>query len=142
MEIRRVRDDRELQAALDLREQVFCGEQGVTLEGDRDGRDRDAIQLVAVGEGGEVAGTCRILIEHGTAKFARLAVSRDSRGRGLGAALLAEAEREARSAGAERIALHAQTDALGLYERAGFTPYGDRFIEEGIEHQTMEKRLA
>ena len=49
--------------------------------------------------------------------------------------------REARAAGARRIGLHAQTDALGLYERAGFTPYGERFEEEGIEHLGMEKRL-
>ena len=29
-----------------------------------------------------------------------------------------------------------------LYERAGYTPYGDRFDEEGIEHLGMEKHLA
>jgi predicted GNAT family N-acyltransferase len=38
--------------------------------------------------------------------------------------------------------MHAQTDALPLYERAGYTPYGDRFDEEGIEHVGMEKRLT
>jgi predicted GNAT family N-acyltransferase len=141
MEIRRPRDERELAAALALREEVFCGEQGVRLDGDQDGRDAEALQLVAVD--GEVLGTCRLLVEPGgTAKFARLCVRRSARGHGLAAALLAAAEEEARAAGAVRIGMHAQTSALALYERAGYTPYGDRFDEEGIEHLGMEKLLT
>lgn len=142
MEIRRIRDEAELQAALDLRETVFCGEQGVTAEGDRDGRDHDAVQLVAVEEEGAVVGTCRVLIEHGNARFGRLAVRQDRRGAGLGTALLEAAEREARAAGAQRIGLAAQTRAVRLYARAGFTPYGDVYLDEGIEHRNMEKALA
>ena len=142
MEIRRPRDERELAAALALREEVFCGEQGVTLAGDRDGRDDEAVQLIAV-EGDELLGTCRLLIEPGgTAKFGRLCVRSGARHRGIAAALLAAAEEEARAVGARRIGMHAQTDALPLYERAGFTPYGERFAEEGIEHLGMEKHLA
>jgi hypothetical protein len=49
---------------------------------------------------------------------------------------------EARAAGAVRIGMHAQTGALALYERAGYTPYGERFDEEGIEHIGMEKHLT
>lgn len=139
--IRRAASETELAAALRLREEVFCGEQGVTVEGDRDGRDHEALQLVAV-EGGEIVGTCRVLIEAGSAKFGRLAVARAHRGRGLGAALLAEAEREARAAGAQRMGLAAQTSAIGLYEAAGFSPYGDVYEDEGIPHRNMEKRLA
>lgn len=141
IEVRRVRDEAELAAALALREEVFVVEQGVTVAGDRDGRDHEALQLIALGEDGAVAGTCRLLIEDGHARFGRLAVRAAARGRGIGAALLAEAEREARAAGAHRMGLHAQTDALSLYERAGFEPYGERFMEEGIEHLGMEKRL-
>ena len=140
VDVRRPRDEQELAAALALREEVFCGEQGVTLAGDRDGRDAEALHLVAVADG--VVGTCRLVIEPGgTAKFGRLCVRASERGAGIAAALLDAAEREARAAGARRIGMHAQTDALGLYERAGYTPYGERFDEEGIEHLGMEKRL-
>ena len=140
--IRRPRDEDELAAALALREEVFCGEQGVTLEGDRDGLDPEALHLVAVGEAGDVAGTCRLLIDPGgTAKFGRLCVRAAARGTGVGAALLDAAEREARAGGARRIGMHAQTSALGLYRRAGFRPYGEPFDEEGIEHVGMEKDL-
>jgi predicted GNAT family N-acyltransferase len=140
--VRRVRDEQELAAALALREDVFCGEQGVTLEGDRDGLDAEAVQLVALADDGEVIGTCRLLIEPGgTARFARLCVRADARGTGVGAALLDAAEAEARAADARRIGMHAQTGALSLYRRAGFRPYGERFDEEGIEHVGMEKDL-
>ena len=139
--IRRVRTEAELRAALALREEVFCDEQGVTFEGDRDGRDRDALQLIAV-EGGDVVGTCRVLIADGDAKFGRLAVRRDVRGRGIGGALLRAAEEEAIAAGARRMGLAAQTSAMGLYEAAGFAPYGGVYEDEGIPHQNMEKVLA
>jgi predicted GNAT family N-acyltransferase len=139
--LRRPRDEEELAAALALRIEVFCGEQGVTFEGDRDGLDDEAVHLVAV-EGDEVVGTCRLLIEPGgTARFGRLCVRASARGTGVGGLLLAEAEREARAGGARRIGMHAQTDALSLYRRAGFRPYGERFDEEGIEHLGMEKDL-
>ena len=140
VDVRRPRDEQELGAALALREEVFCGEQGVTLAGDRDGRDDEALHLVAVADG--VVGTCRLLIEPGgTAKFGRLCVRASARGAGVAAALLEAAEREARTAGARRIGMDAQTDALGLYERAGYTPYGECFDDEGIEHLGMEKHL-
>ena len=142
VEVRRVRDAGELEAALALRETVFAGEQGVDPAADRDGLDAQAVQLVAV-EGDEVLGTCRLLVTPGeTARFGRLCVARSARGRGLGAALLGAAEREARALGAVRIGMHAQTSALHLYERAGYTAYGERFDEEGIEHVGMEKPLA
>ena len=141
VDVRRPRDEQEFAAALALREEVFCGEQGVTLAGDRDGRDDEALHLVALADG-VVVGTCRLLIEPGgTAKFGRLCVRASARGAGVAAALLDAAEREARAAGARRIGMHAQTDALRLYESAGYTPYGERFDDEGIEHLGMEKQL-
>jgi predicted GNAT family N-acyltransferase len=141
-EVRRVRDRTELEAALAVREEVFVVEQGVTPEGDRDGRDGEAIQLVAEDGSGAVIGTCRVLLEEdGTARFGRLAVISSHRRRGIAAALLTEAEREARAAGAHTMRLHAQTDALALYENARYAAHGERFMEEGIEHLPMEKRL-
>jgi predicted GNAT family N-acyltransferase len=71
-----------------------------------------------------------------------MAVEDEMRGRGLGAAILAEAEAQARAAGASRIRLHAQLAAQSLYARGGFEPHGVEFMEEGIPHVTMEKRLA
>lgn len=139
--LRAPRDEAELEAALALRERVFCGEQGVSPEADRDGRDPEALHVVAVDDG-RVVGTCRLLVEEGTARLGRMAVDRGARGRGLGAALLAEAERRAAAAGARRVMLHAQERARSLYARGGYQPVGEPFMEEGLPHIAMEKTLA
>ena len=131
----------ELAAALDLRERVFCGEQGVSRAADRDGRDPESTHIVAV-EDGHVIGTCRLLFRGDTARLGRLAVERDARGQGVAGAILAEATRVARAAAAGRISLHAQTYAMGLYVRDGYEVAGEPFEEEGIEHVAMEKPLA
>jgi predicted GNAT family N-acyltransferase len=140
-EIRLAAGPPEVDEALELRRRVFVGQQGVTLEADRDGLDPEATHIVAV-DGGRVVGTCRLVFEEGVARLGRMAVEDDMRGRGLGAAMLDAAQLEARAAGAERIRLHAQLAARSLYERGGFEVRGHEFMEEGIPHVTMEKALA
>ena len=75
---------------------MFCGEQGVSLAGDRDGRDADALHIVAV-EQGRVIGTCRVVFDGEIGRLGRMAVERAARRRGIGSALLAEAELRARA---------------------------------------------
>jgi predicted GNAT family N-acyltransferase len=140
-EIRVASTSSEVDEALELRRRVFVGQQGVTLDADRDGLDASAIHVVAVDDA-QVIGTCRLVLDGGLARLGRMAVEDSVRGRGIGAAILAEAERQARTAGAERIRLHAQIAARSLYERGGFVVQGEEFMEEGIPHLTMEKPLA
>ena len=121
---------------------MFCVEQGVAVNADRDGRDHEAAQLVAELDG-RIVGTCRLLLDaDGVARLGRMAVSRSVRGRGVGALLLEEADQVAADHGADRILLHAQVPARGVYDRAGYVPVSGVFVEEGIDHLTMEKRLA
>ncbi len=141
MDVRAARDRDEVDQALALREQVFCVEQGVELAADRDGLDDQAMQIVAI-EDGRVIGTCRVLVDDGVGRLGRMAVESRSRGRGLGKEILAAAERSARDAGARLMRLHAQRYVEDMYSAAGYTPYGDAFVEEGIPHVSMEKRLA
>jgi predicted GNAT family N-acyltransferase len=140
VEVREVLTDDELAAALELRERVFCEEQGVSVEADRDGRDDEAIHIVAVDDG-RVIGTCRLLFRGGVARLGRLAVEPERRGDGVGGAILQEADRLSRRAGADAISLHAQTYAKELYLRDGYQERGATFVEEGIEHVSMEKPL-
>jgi predicted GNAT family N-acyltransferase len=130
-----------LSAALDLRERVFCIEQGVSAAADRDGRDPEATHIVAVDEG-RVVGTCRLLFRGHVARLGRLAVEPTRRGEGIAGAILLEADGVALQHGADSISLHAQTYALQLYVDAGYEQRGPAFTEEGIEHVAMEKRLA
>jgi len=139
-EVRRARDARELEAALRLRHEVFCLEQGVPEHEELDGRDHEGVHLVAV-EDGEVLATCRLVFVGRTVQFSRLAVRASARRRGIATALLQAADAETRAGGARRLVLHAQTYARELYERAGYVARGRPFREAGIEHIAMEKEL-
>jgi len=142
VEVRRARGRAELDALLDLRHRVFCVEQGVPKREEVDGRDGDAVHLVAVrAEDRRVLGTCRLVFVERTVQLSRLAVERDARRHGIASALLREADREAEAARAKRIVLHAQTYARALYTADGYEPRGRVFVEAGIEHVAMEKRL-
>ena len=141
VEVRPVRDAAELEEALALRVRVFCGEQGVEPAADVDGLDEEALQFVAV-EDGRVVGTCRVLVRDGVGKLGRMVVAREVRGRGVGALILEEAERGARAAGVTLVRLHAQVRAREFYARGGYEQVGEPFLEEGIDHVTMERSLA
>jgi len=139
-EIRRVREQRELDAAIELRYQVFCLEQGVPRSEERDGRDHDALHLIAV-HGDTVVGTCRLVFVGSTVQFSRLAVTPKARRHGIATALLQAADEETFKGGANRLVLHAQTYARALYTAAGYEARGREFTEAGIEHVAMEKLL-
>jgi predicted GNAT family N-acyltransferase len=139
-EVRRARDQHELAAALALRHEVFCVEQGVPEHDELDGRDHQGIHLVAV-ENGELLGTCRVVMVGNTAQLSRLAVRVGARRRRIATRLLELADAESRYAGGRRIVLHAQIYARELYERAGYRARGRVFREAGIEHVAMEKLL-
>ncbi len=142
VEIRRADGRAEMDALLDLRHRVFCLEQGVPKREEIDGRDGDAVHLVALSaEDGHVLGTCRLLFVDRTVQLSRLAVEPAARRGGIATALLREADREAAAARARRIVLHAQTYARDLYTAGGYEPRGRVFVEAGIEHVAMEKRL-
>ncbi len=137
-EVRRARGEEELAAVIELRHQVFCHEQGVPEREELDGRDREAMHLVAVSDR-ELLATCRLLFVGPTVQLSRLAVRGSARRHGIATALLALADEETRSAGARRLVLHAQTYARPLYVAAGYEPRGSAFMEAGIEHIAMEK---
>jgi predicted GNAT family N-acyltransferase len=139
-EVRRVMDHGEMTRALELRHAVFCVEQGVPEHEELDGRDQDGIHLVAIADG-ELLGTCRVLMVGSTAQFSRLAVRASARRCGIATALLKAADAETLTAGGHRLVLHAQTYAQPLYEHAGYRARGRVFVEAGIEHIAMEKRV-
>lgn len=141
MTVREARPD-EREQVLALRHEVFVIEQGVPVEAEQDADDEIATHLV-IADGPQVLATCRLVPgREGRLRLGRMAVAAPARRRGLAGALLDDAAARALAGGFTTIVLHAQTDALGLYERAGYEPVGGRFMDCGIEHQTMEQRLG
>jgi predicted GNAT family N-acyltransferase len=131
----------DLDAAHALRHEVFVVGQGVPVEVEQDQLDATAVHAVAY-DGEKLVGTGRFVGEPGSpAQVGRMAVDAAARGRGIGAAVLRLLERAAVRRGHPEILLHAQATAIGFYERAGYLPVGDRFLEAGIEHLTMRKPL-
>lgn len=134
--IARVTDPAE---CLAVRHRVFVEEQNVPIELERDDLDATAIHLLAT-QGDHPVGAARIVLIGDTGKIGRVCVLREQRGTGLGAALIREALAILQDTpGATRAALGAQIDALGFYEKLGFTAYGDVFDDAGIDHRMMER---
>jgi predicted GNAT family N-acyltransferase len=127
------------QAALQsVRLPVFVVEQKVDAREEFDAVDLACQHILAEDAEGHAVGTGR-LDAHG--KIGRMAVLPNWRKHGVGRAILTKAIELARDQGLARVYLHAQVSAIGFYEVAGFIAYGERFVEAGIEHFSMELQL-
>lgn len=143
--VARAGSDAEVADALAVRERVFVEEQDVPVDRERDGRDDEAVHLVAY-DGDRAVGAAR-LRDYGESegvrvgKLERVAVLPERRGEGLGTRLTREAERVARQEGFDRLRLDAQTHATGFYERLAYETVGEEFLDAGIPHRSMAKPL-
>ncbi|MGQ4330286.1 GNAT family N-acetyltransferase [Streptomyces hayashii] len=149
-EVRVAEDLSDREACFAVRKEVFVGEQGVPEDLEYDEHDADAVHVLAVGEDGRPLGAGRLLYGEAAAartgdpsvgSLGRLAVTREARGLGVGVALVRGIEEAARVRGLTAVDLHAQTQALGFYERLGYTPYGPEDLEAGIPHRFMRRSL-
>ena len=130
----------DMDAVLEIRRVVFIVGQNVPEELERDGRDGDAIHLIAFHEDAPV-GTARLLIDAGKGKIGRVAVLDSVRGLGFGKAIMAAAVEALREEGVTEARLAAQTHALGFYEALGFEAFGPEFMDAGIPHRDMKMVL-
>ncbi|OKL46894.1 hypothetical protein BSR28_05570 [Boudabousia liubingyangii] len=154
-----------------VRQQVFVGEQGVSLDLEIDGRDplpsthhllalelglepTDSLEDLEALSSGKPVGTGRLLLDSahpGSVHLGRLAVLSDWRGRGLGSELLSRLEQIAlreygrSEAGTQsvKVVLSAQLQALDFYTQRGYMPVREEtHFEAGIEHLEVAKVLA
>ena len=125
------------EALSEIRRIVFIVGQSVPQADEWDGRDEASWHWLASDSEGQPIGTARLLPE---GQIGRMAVLEEYRQYGVGAALLQAAIAKAREQGMADVFLHAQTHALGFYERNGFVAEGEAFDESGIPHRHM--RLA
>ncbi|MGW0907904.1 GNAT family N-acetyltransferase [Streptomyces sp. NPDC002853] len=142
----------DLEACFAVRKEVFVVEQQVPEDLEYDAYDADAVHVIAVRDDGLPLGTGRLLTGAAAAAknggdalvgaLGRLAVTKEARGLGVGAALVRAIEDAARARGLTAVDLHAQTHALGFYERLGYEVYGPEFPDAGIPHRAMRKSLG
>src|SRR5258708_1715074 len=130
--------DEALLLARPVREQVFVTEQKVPLELEWDEWDERSDHAVARDTSGQAIGTARLLPD---GRIGRMAVLREWRRRGVGAALMEALLQKAREQSLSRVTLHAQTHAAGFYGRFGFSEGGGEFWEGGFPHVEMTLEL-
>jgi len=135
-----ISETRDLATCLAIRRIVFTLEQGVSVADEVDGKDPDALHLLAR-QNQVPVGTARLLIDGTTGKIGRVAVLAEARGAGLGKALILTALDVLKRHGCTRAVLGAQVQVTGFYARLGFAPFGPEYMDAGIAHRDMERAL-
>jgi predicted GNAT family N-acyltransferase len=142
MEVREVRDRKELEQCFDLRYRVLREPWEQPRGSERDELDASSYQAGAFRDG-KLVGTARLSRLTGkTCKVNRVAVEESCRGSGIGAALMAHAEGKAAEWGCRKIILNARENAVSFYEKLGYRKLHETETMFGaIRHFRMEKKL-
>jgi ElaA protein len=133
-------DPTTLYRILRLRTEVFVVEQECPYP-ELDGRDLEpsARQLWIEGQDASVLATLRLLRDDdGVARIGRVATAPSARGEGLGGLLM---RRALEFAGDADTVLDAQSYLADWYARFGFVRDGEDYVEDGIPHVPMRRRL-
>ncbi|MBN8751835.1 MULTISPECIES: YbgC/FadM family acyl-CoA thioesterase [Variovorax] len=126
-----------------LRRAVFVEEQNIPESLEWDEHDAKVLHAVARNRLGQVIATGRLLhAEDGVSHIGRMAVHRNLRSGGHGAAVMQALEEAARARGDRVVALNAQRSAERFYARLGYVSHGDGFEEAGIPHIEMRRTLG
>ena len=123
--------------AAPIRFTVFVEEQGVPRQMELDEHDPLCLHAVAF-EDETAVGTGRLLPD---GHIGRMAVLKNWRGRGIGGRILGKLMESARARGDDAIVLSAQVHAVAFYRAHGFVEEGGEYLDAGIPHQDMRRRL-
>jgi predicted GNAT family N-acyltransferase len=136
IQVRKVTDPADLEKVFAIRREVFVGEQNCPPELEWEHEEESNHFLATVD--GVPAGASRWRQTDKGYKLERFAVLKNFRGYGVGQELvkgvLADLPEEA-----NYVYLHAQVQAVTLYERFNFVKTGPEFEEAGIRHYKMIK---
>ena len=137
IEVNKVSDPAELETVFAIRREVFVGEQNCPPELEWEFEDESNHFLATVD--GEPGGACRWRKTDKGYKLERFAVLGKFRGKGVGQALVRTVLADL-PADAGYVYMHAQLDAIPLYEKFNFEKIGPEFEEAGIRHYKMVKK--
>ncbi len=146
VKIKRVDSQEELEICKSVRRNVFTDEQKIPVEIEVDRYDNLNCNVVhfLICLGNEGIGTSRyIILSDGKAQLQRVAIKTKFRNQGYARKLINFIEEYAQKNGINHLELHAQYHAKEFYEKLGYLPISEMYIEEktGIEHVDMSKKL-
>ncbi|MCH2547760.1 MAG: GNAT family N-acetyltransferase [Alphaproteobacteria bacterium] len=128
-----------------LRNAVLRIPLGKTLTAEEIERDAQLVHLAAFDNAKQVVATAllqNVADSQEAIQVRQVAVAPSLQKTGVGAALMAFAEAEARKQSYHTMILHARDVAVPFYMRIGYHTVGDYFEETGIPHIHMEKSLT
>lgn len=134
----------ELYEILKTRFEIFGTEQECIYQ-DLDDKDQDTIHIFCYNDSGRVAGCLRVFWKDhnetsGIAQIGRVVTL--EHGKGIGGKILHDGVRVAtEQLKAKKIYLETQEYAIGYYAKEGFEVVSEPFMEDGIPHVKMEKRV-
>lgn len=137
----RVEKEEQYKQALEVRRDVFIVEQNVPPNEEIDDLEKDAIHFVAYDDEGYPIGAGRFRINNEKGKVERICVRKSHRGQQIGKLIMDKIEHVALSCRVPTLVLNSQTHAIPFYEKLGYKIISDEFMDAGIPHKTMEKRL-
>ncbi len=136
--VRVVSWENEATALRAIRMTVFVYEQHVPEALEWDEFDAVSVHVLAYNADGQAVGTARLLPD---GHIGRMAVLKQWRGQGFGAALLQKLLQQLIQRHQPKAMLNAQTYAVPFYEKFGFQVCGEEFLDAGIPHVKMELLL-
>ncbi|MGN0639104.1 MAG: GNAT family N-acetyltransferase [Huintestinicola sp.] len=123
-----------------IRKAVFIDEQG--FENEFDDIDGYAFHAVLFTEDNIPAACGRLYSSDGQSFIiGRIAVLKPFRRSGLGEKIVTALENKARELGGTETELSAQVRAMGFYEKLGYSPFGEEYLDEYCPHIAMKKLL-
>lgn len=98
--------------------------------------------LIAAFEDDQVIGCCILTpSNHKNIQLRQMAVKQNIQRGGIGASIVAFAEKEAKDRGFKTLFMHARDVVIPFYEKQGYQIDGEGFTEVNIPHHKMKKEL-
>ncbi|MGC9797298.1 PatB family C-S lyase [Fervidobacterium riparium] len=123
-----------------IRYDVFVKGQNIDEKLEQDGKDTEAVHFLCKHFSNYV-GTARIRDIGTHWKVERVAVLEEYRGMGYGKKIMEAIEEYIKTTNPKLIVLNAQLEVRDFYGKLGYEAISDIFIEAGIQHVKMEKRM-
>lgn len=130
----------ELEKVYAIRQTVFVVEQNCPPEEEFDTYEDISVHFLLMDEE-EPIGAARLRDYNGVAKLERICVLNNKRKSGAGKTIVLGMEDYAKSKGYTSFFLNAQVQAIGFYEKLGYTVCSDTFMDANIPHRSMKKTI-
>jgi len=127
--------------SIELRDKILRKPLGLEYDSDFLATEKDQFHLGIFSEN-EILGVLLLqIIDEKTLKMRQVAVDEHLQGTGIGRKLVGFSEEFAKQKGFQKIILHARSTAVPFYEKLNYKITSNMFLEVGIEHFEMEKKL-